>query len=132
MSPGGIQGVGVDLVENDRIRETLARWGDRFTARVFQPAERRYCDDKADPAPHYAGRFAAKEAVAKALGCGIGAELGWLDMEIIRDPVTGAPAVEFAAAVRVRMQARGWQKVLISFSHTRSYAVAQAVLVAND
>ena len=132
MSPGGIQGVGVDLVENDRIRETLARWGDRFTARVFQPAERRYCDDKADPAPHYAGRFASKEAVAKALGCGIGAELGWLDMEIVRDPVTGAPAVEFAEAVRERMRASGWQKVLISFSHTRRYAVAQAVLVAND
>lgn len=121
-------GVGVDLVETCRIRACLDRWGDRFTAKVFCANERRYCDARPVPARHYAGRFAVKEAVSKAFGTGIGTHIGWLDMEVTRNPDTGAPTVRFSDRARTWMNELGVTRVWVSLSHTRRYAVAQAVL----
>ena len=79
-----VLGIGVDIVETARIESSLARFGDRFLARVFTDAEREYCASMPFPARHYAARFAAKEAVSKAFGTGIGAQAGWRDIEVRR------------------------------------------------
>ena len=77
--------VGVDLIEIGRIRKALARPG--FRERVFTEAERAYCDSRPNPAQHYAGRFAAKEAIGKALGCGV--HFTWREIEIAGRPKPG-------------------------------------------
>jgi holo-[acyl-carrier protein] synthase len=127
-----VLGTGIDLVENDRMRETLSRWSGRFKDRVFLPSEQRYCDGKADPAGHYAARFAVKEAVTKAIGTGIGPHISWLDIEVIRNEVTGAPSVRFGPKVAPMIAAREIRDVLISLSHTRTYAVAHALLIGGS
>lgn len=124
-----VLGTGIDLVENDRMRETLARWNRRFKDRVFLPAEQAYCDSKADPTSHYAGRFAVKEAVTKAIGTGIGPHISWLDIEVIRNDETGAPSVKFGPQVARMVGDRRIRDVLVSLSHTRNYAVAHALVM---
>jgi holo-[acyl-carrier protein] synthase len=79
-----ILGIGVDLVEVERIEQSIARHGERFLQRVFTDSEIAYCSPMKGPGPHYAARFAAKEALAKAFGTGISTELGWLDIEVRR------------------------------------------------
>ena len=79
--------VGVDLIEIDRVRRALERHGDGFRERCFTAAEREYCESKANPAQHYAGRFAAKEAVGKALGSGV--YFTWKEIEIRGRPKPG-------------------------------------------
>ncbi len=127
-----VLGTGIDLVENDRMRETLARWDKRFKDRVFHPAEQAYCNSKADPPSHYAARFAVKEAVTKAIGTGIGPHIGWLDMEVLRNDDTGAPSVRFGPHVATMVAERKIREVLISLSHTRNYAVAHALLIGES
>ena len=124
-----VLGTGIDLVENDRMRETLARWDGRFKERVFLAEEQAYCESKADPTSHYAARFAVKEAVTKALGTGIGPHVGWLDLEVIRNAETGAPSVRFGPKIRPMIAERRIREVLVSLSHTRNYAVAHALLI---
>ncbi len=127
-----VLGVGVDLVETGRMQDAIGRWGDRFTQKIFGETERLYCEDKAEPWRHYAGRFAVKEAVSKAFGTGIGEHIGWLDIEVMRDADTGAPSVRLSPRARALAEQRGGGEVLVSLSHTKRYAVAQAVLVAHD
>jgi holo-[acyl-carrier protein] synthase len=127
-----VLGTGIDLVENDRMRETLGRWGERFKDRVFHPGEQAYCNSKADPPSHYAARFAVKEAVTKAIGTGIGPHIGWLDMEVMRNEETGAPSVRFGPQVAQMVSERRIREVLISLSHTRNYAVAHALLIGES
>jgi holo-[acyl-carrier protein] synthase len=127
---GWVLGLGVDIVETARIRDSLARFGDRFKRRVFTDGEQAYCDGMADPAMHYAGRFAAKEAVSKTFGTGIGNDLGWRDIEVHRNE-RGAPSVELRDKGLVLLRARGATAVLISLAHTKDHAVAQAILVSS-
>lgn len=122
-------GTGVDLVENERIHTLLDKWDERFKARVFLPSEQSYCDGKASPWLYYAGRFAVKEAVSKAFGTGIGPDLGWLDMEVVKDPDTGAPSIALSEHGRVLANKQGVTKILISLSHTHNFAVAHALLI---
>lgn len=124
-----VLGTGVDLVENGRMREVLARWGSRFKDKVFLDKEQAYCDSKAAPARHYAGRFAVKEAVSKALGTGVGPYLAWLDIEVVRHPSTGAPSVRLSERVQRSVSGIGVSRVLVSLSHTRGFAVAQALVL---
>jgi holo-[acyl-carrier protein] synthase len=112
-----IEGVGVDIVEIDRVAKAVE--SPRFRERVFTAAEREYCDGCAN-AERYAGRFAAKEAIAKALGCG----LDWRDVEILSSE-TGAPVPRLHGAAADRLAGR---RIHLSISHCRAYAVAQAVL----
>ncbi len=132
MTARGVLGVGVDLVETERMKESIERWGDRFTRKVFAEEERSYCEDKGEPWRHYAGRFAVKEAVSKAFGTGIGEHIGWLDIVVMRAADSGAPSVQLSPRARELAQQRGGGDVLVSLSHTHRYAVAQAVLVAAD
>jgi holo-[acyl-carrier protein] synthase len=82
-----IYGVGIDLVMISRIEEALQRWGERFREKVFTPGEIQYCGQKRNPAPSFAARFAAKEALAKALGVGIRRGVHWKDVEVKRGPL---------------------------------------------
>jgi holo-[acyl-carrier protein] synthase len=124
-----VLGTGVDLVENERMRELLVRWESRIKDRVFLPEEQRYCDAKASPWLYYSGRFAVKEAVSKAFGTGIGPSLGWLDIEVVRDPVSGAPSIRLDGKGARLAESRGVRVVLVSLSHTHNFAIAQALLI---
>lgn len=119
-------GIGIDVVEVERIASSMAEFGERFAARIFTAGERAYCDAQKRPELHYAARFAAKEAVAKAFGTGIGKELGWLDMEIVRRE-SGEPALVLSGGGKVFADARGIVEVKISLTHARHYAAANAV-----
>jgi len=124
-----VYGIGVDVVEIERIEEVLGRHGRRFLEKILTEEERAYCDLQADPLPHIAARFAAKEAVAKALGTGIGRDLGWLDMEVRRDP-RGAPEMFLSGAGAEFARQVGIVEVKISLSHAKTCAVAQAMALA--
>lgn len=124
-----VMGIGIDLVENERMRKTLRRWSRSFKDKIFLPRERSYCDTRAEPWNHYAGRFAVKEAVSKAFGTGVSEYIGWLDIEVVRDRKTGAPSVRLSAKGGKLAKKRGVEQILVSLSHTRHYAVAQALLV---
>jgi len=124
----GVLGLGLDLVDVDRLRSVLERTGDRFARRVFTAAEQAYCKAKADPAVFYAARFAAKEAVAKAFGTGIGAAIGWLDIEVVRDGA-GAPGIFLSGNGRLLAAQRGVRRVLLSLTHAGGMAAASVVLV---
>ena len=122
-----IVGSGVDMIEIERIAETLARYGDRFCQRIYRPAEIQYCRRKRNAAERFAARFAAKEAISKAFGTGIGAALGWQDMEIRRKE-SGEPFVVLHGKGEELFKLRKAKRLLISLSHTQNYAAATAVL----
>lgn len=113
---------GVDLIEVARVEAALARHGERFLQRCFTAQERADCAGR--PAS-LAARFAAKEAVAKALGCGIGA-VGWLDIEIINGP-NREPQLRLYAAAQERAARLGLSDWAVSLSHTHEHAIALAV-----
>lgn len=121
-----IFGIGVDVVEIERIGLLLDRYDERFAEKVFTGAERAYCDSQRDPRPHYAARFAAKEAVSKAFGTGVGKDLNWTDMEITRDAL-GAPKLLLSGAGKAFAEANGITDVKISLSHAKQYAAANAL-----
>lgn len=123
-------GVGVDLVEIARMEEAITR-RPRLKRRLFTDAERAYCERRARPAEHYAARFAAREAVLKALGTGF-AGMGFKDVEVVVDERTGAPSARLFGAAAARAQELGVQEVALSLSHTREVAVANAVLVTES
>ncbi|SKB02743.1 holo-[acyl-carrier protein] synthase [Prosthecobacter debontii] len=125
MSPIGL---GIDLVEVERIRDLLTKHGDRFKNRTFTPGEIAYCDACADPAMHYAARFAAKEAAAKALGTGLWAEgVDWKDIEVIRE-ASGKPTLHLHGGAGLHAQNQGATRLLISLTHTKELAQAQVIL----
>ncbi len=122
---------GVDIVEVARIRAMLQEHGERFLKRCFTPEERVYCDSKADAAIHYAGRFAAKEAVFKALGTGLADGLTWLDCAVGVQS-TGQPTVELTGRARMLAALRGFSDWSISISHTGELALASVVARASS
>jgi len=122
-----ILGTGIDIIEVERIRASFAKFGERFLRRILRPGEIEYCLTHKDPAPHLAARFAAKEAISKAFGTGIGAQLGWQDMEICRKP-SGEPFVVLHEGGTALLASRGAAKVHVSLSHTQGHAAAMAVL----
>jgi holo-[acyl-carrier protein] synthase len=119
-----VTGLGVDIIEVPRIKKALDRWGKRFFKRVFTSEERRYSMRKAFPEQSLAARFAAKEAVMKALGTGLSGGIAWTDVEIVNNP-QGKPEVKLGSKITDLV---GDKKVQISLSHTREFAVAFAVL----
>jgi holo-[acyl-carrier protein] synthase len=123
-----IRGLGVDLVDVARVRALLERHGDRFKERTFTAGEIAYCDHRADPATHYAARFAAKEAAAKALGTGLWAEgVDWKDFEVTRAD-NGRPGLRLHGAAASRAATLGVHTAHLSLSHTRELAIAQVIL----
>ncbi|MFW5871162.1 MAG: holo-ACP synthase [Verrucomicrobiota bacterium] len=126
---GGILGIGVDLVENQRMKEVLGKWDSKFKSKVFRQGEQEYCDSQVAPFRHYAGRFAVKEAVSKAFGTGVGPQLSWLDIEVVRNAVSGAPYVELYGSGRQLAKDRKVGQILVSLAHTRDYAVAHTMIL---
>ncbi len=124
-----ILGTGIDLVELSRIRRAMEKFGDRFLQRFLHPDEIAYCQRHRDPGPFVAGRFAAKEAISKAFGTGIGAKLGWLDMEV-RHKESGEPFVVLHGGGLALLAERGAARVHLSLTHTASHAAAVALLEA--
>ncbi len=123
-----IVGVGMDIVETKRIADSIERFGDRFLHRVFHEGEVAYANSMKYPHLHLAARFAAKEAISKAFGTGIGREMGWRDLEIIREP-SGAPKVVLHGKAEAYAKMRGVQAVHVSLSHTTEYGAASVVVV---
>jgi holo-[acyl-carrier protein] synthase len=122
-------GLGIDLVEVARIRDLLTKHGDRFKERTFTVGEIAYCDSCADPAMHYAARFAAKEAAAKAIGTGLWAQgVDWKDFEVQRTD-SGKPSLLLHRVAKDHANAQGVTSYLISLTHTRELAMAQVILV---
>ena len=122
-----ILGIGTDLIEVTRIAKAYEKFGARFANRILLPDEIAYCESHRNPAPFLAARFAAKEAISKAFGTGIGAQLGWQDMEIRRRE-SGEPWVLLHGKGKVLFEARGALRLLVTLSHTENYATAMAVL----
>jgi phosphopantetheine--protein transferase-like protein len=116
-----ISELGIDIIKVARIRDALAKFGERFSARVLTPTERRYVRDRPET---FAGRWAAKEAVSKVLGLGVRG-IGWKEIEIERLP-TGAPAVRLHDRAARRAEQLGMTRIALSISHETDYAVAIA------
>lgn len=124
-----ILGTGIDIIEVARIRSSYEQFGERFLKRILRPEEIVYSLSHKQPAPFLAARFAAKEAISKAFGTGIGKHLGWQDLEVGRKE-SGEPFVILHDAGQKLLQTRGGTKIHLSLSHTENYAVAMAILEA--
>jgi holo-[acyl-carrier protein] synthase len=116
--------VGVDLIEIERIRRALDRYPG-FKERCFTEAERAYCDSRKNPAQSYAGRFAGKEAVGKALGFGVARAFAWRDVEIVGRP---KPAVQLHGRLAAWAERLGAVEIDLSMTHSRELASAVAVV----
>ncbi len=121
-----IAGIGVDLVDIARIRQTLAKYGEHFERKYFSAEEIAYCRGKPDPGKHFAARFAVKEAVLKCLGLGIGRGIAMKDIEVTHDPA-GRPACRLTGKGEERFRQLALVAIHISISHEKNYAVAEAV-----
>jgi holo-[acyl-carrier protein] synthase len=122
-------GIGVDLVECARIQHSLDRFGEKFLHRVFTDGEIEYSMSMKFPARHLAARFAAKEAVSKAFGTGIGKSMGWRDIDVRKKP-SGEPFLVFGGGAEKLARERGITRALITLSHSEQHAVATIVLEA--
>ncbi|MBR2373820.1 MAG: holo-ACP synthase [Lentisphaeria bacterium] len=118
-----IKGLGIDIVETARIRDVIERHGEQFLNRVFTPAEQAIGKIRASAHHFYAGRWAAKEAAAKALGCGIGQECSFNEIEIING-TNGALTLKFYGTAAKTAAALGAKNVRVSLTHEREYAAA--------
>ena len=120
-------GIGVDLVECSRIEHSIERFGEKFLHRVFTEGEIAYSMSMKFPARHLAARFAAKEAVSKAFGTGIGKSMGWRDIDVRKKP-SGEPYLVFAGRADALAKERGVTMASITLSHTDHHAMAMIVL----
>lgn len=119
-------GLGSDIIEIERVSRAIKRSGTRFLQKIFSENEQVYCQQYSEPDQRYAGTFAAKEAVSKALGTGFRAGiLSWLDIEISHDPY-GKPIATLSPAAQ---QVFGAPRILLSISHCKAYATATALIL---
>jgi len=123
-----VQGIGIDLENNERIMRLIEKWGVSFMERVYTPAEIAYCLPKKDNGGSFTARFAAKEALLKALGTGLRDGFKWKEMEVLND-TQGKPYFTVYGKVKRVLQSR---KVYISLSHTAQQAVAVVIIGAED
>jgi holo-[acyl-carrier protein] synthase len=122
-----ILGTGIDIIEVERIEASYEKFGDRFLNRILVPGEIEYCLSHKKPGPFLAARFAAKEAISKAFGTGIGAQLSWQDMEVKRKE-SGEPYVVLHGDGAELMKKRGARVMHLTLSHTEKHATAMAIL----
>jgi holo-[acyl-carrier protein] synthase len=121
-------GLGTDIVETARIKTAILRHGEAFLERVFTAEEIAYCAPMRDPHPYYAARFAAKEAVAKAFGTGLGSDMAFREIGICRKE-SGEPFVVLTGTAAATAQRLGIVEVRVSLSHSEHYATATALAV---
>lgn len=124
-----IIGLGLDATEIPRIAATIERYGDRFLRRVFTDGEIAYCMRRREPATHFAGRFAAKEAGMKALGTGHSEEVLWRDVEVVRR--SGPPQLQLHGGAARRFAAMGARSSLLTITHSETLALAQVLLIGD-
>jgi holo-[acyl-carrier protein] synthase len=124
-------GTGTDIIEIERIRQSIARFGPRFLARVFTPGEIAFCQRKKNAAESFAARFAAKEAAAKALGTGIARGVTWREIEVRRQPGE-RPTIHFTGRAQKRAEAMGVTAASLSITHSRDLALATVLLESAD
>jgi len=122
-------GTGVDLIEIERIANSIERYGERFLHRVYTDHEIAYCQRKRASAESFAARFAAKEAAAKALGTGISRGVSWLEIEVTREP-GGRPLLALSGRAAERARELGVVRLSVSLTHTREIAMAVVVMEA--
>jgi holo-[acyl-carrier protein] synthase len=122
-----VLGIGVDLVECARIERSLDRFSERFLHRVFTDGEIAYSQSMKFPARHFAARFAAKEALSKAFGTGIGKAMAWKDIDVRKKP-SGEPFLVLEGGAKQLAAERGVKHALITLSHTDNHAMAMIVL----
>jgi holo-[acyl-carrier protein] synthase len=123
-----IIGLGLDATDIPRIRATMDRYGERFLRRVFTDVEVAYCMRRRDPAIHFAGRFAAKEAAMKALGTGHTQQVLWRDVEVVRRG--GPPQLQFHGGAARRFERMQAKSSLLTITHSDALALAQVLLLA--
>jgi holo-[acyl-carrier protein] synthase len=119
-----IRGIGVDIIEVSRIRRSIEKFGDRFLAKIFTPGEISYCSAKYNMHQHLAARFAAKEAVGKALSTGWAGDFSWKDVEVMNDP-SGQPRITLGGRLGKRLETA---TLLLSISHSDDHVVAVVVI----
>lgn len=122
-----IVATGIDIIEISRIDDSIARFGKNFLDRIYTAAEQAEYSKRNDSRSFYAGRWAAKEAISKALGCGIGKNCSWLDIEILNN-ADGAPYAVLSNAAASKLASLNAVNLHISISHERSNAIAMAVI----
>jgi len=122
-----VLGIGIDATDIPRVAALVAKHGDRFLRRVFTGGEIAYCTRHRDPAPHLAGRFAAKEAAMKALGTGHAEGVLWTDVEVVRDD--GPPRLLLHGAAAAHAAAMQVRRSFLSITHADMIAVAQVILI---
>ena len=125
-------GHGIDLVDVERIEEMLDRHGARFTNRCFTVREQAYCESSAPSrAERYAARFAAKEAVLKALGTGLDGGISWTEIEVVRSE-SGSPRIELRERASQVAEAAGIRSWMLSLTHVEKLASASVIALSND
>ena len=122
-----IIGLGLDATDIPRIRATIERYGERFLRRIFTSGEIAYCQRRREPAIHFAGRFAAKEAAMKALGTGHSRGVFWRGIEVVRHG--GPPQLRFHGGAAARFAAMGATGSLLTLTHSQELAIAHVLLV---
>jgi len=123
-----IIGLGLDATDIPRIRATIERYGERFTHRIFTEGEVAYCMSRHDPAIHFAGRFASKEAAMKALGTGHSQAVLWRDVEVVRRP-GGPPQLQLHGGAARRFARIGGQSSQLTITHSDTLAIAQVIIL---
>jgi holo-[acyl-carrier protein] synthase len=124
-----IVGIGLDATDIPRLAEVLGRYGDRFLRRVFTDGEIAYCTRRRNPAPHLAGRFAAKEAAMKALGTGHSRGVLWKDIEVVR--AGGPPRLVLHGGAAARAARMNVRSSLLTITHSETLALAQVMLLGD-
>jgi holo-[acyl-carrier protein] synthase len=124
-----ITGIGIDVIQNDRIRDSIQRFGDRFLNRIYTEGEIEYCKKCGQPEIHYAARFAAKEAAFKALGTGWAAGVKWRDIEVER-LASGKPELHLYGEALAHATAAGATRFYVSLTHDQLVSCAVVVLEA--
>jgi len=126
-----IIGLGTDIIEVVRIGQMIERHGEHFLQRVYTDAEITYCQKAKECFQHYAGRWAAKEAIMKTLGTGFTKGVGWTDIEVLNRK-SGRPVVELSGGAARVASNLGIDEILITISHCRAYATATAVALQHS
>jgi holo-[acyl-carrier protein] synthase len=122
-----ICGIGIDLVENNRLEKIIEKWGVKFLNRVFSPGEIQYCGGHIQSSTHYGARFAAKESFLKALGIGLGMGVKLIDIEVVHDK-NGKPVLALWGGAKVQIENSNITKIHLSLTHTKNYATAIVLL----
>lgn len=122
-----IYGVGIDLVDNDRMEKIIKKWGLKFLGRIFSEGEIAYCGRHVQSSIHYGARFAAKESFLKALGIGLGEGVRLNDIEVVNDE-KGKPELVLGGEAKEQIRKRKINKIHLSLTHTKQYASAVVLL----